>query len=106
MYNYDTYIKTENGMDLLNSNAPNVEIMIGATAESDGKEGLVPAPVSENKDKYLKGDGTWSEIESAKELNKMSVVIKLLIHMLTKVYMEIKMLVLEESQDLTLEHSA
>ena len=66
MYNYDTYIKTEHGMDLLNSNAPNVEIMIGATAESDGKEGLVPAPVSENKDKYLKGDGTWSEIESAK----------------------------------------
>lgn len=66
MYNYDTYIKTENGMDLLNSNAPNVEIMIGATAEIDGKEGLVPAPVSKNKDKYLKGDGTWSEIKSAK----------------------------------------
>ena len=34
----------------------------GATNASDGVSGLVPAAPSVDRDKYLKGDGTWSEI--------------------------------------------
>ena len=33
--------------------------MVGATASADGESGRVPAPSSSDKDKYLKGDGTW-----------------------------------------------
>lgn len=33
--------------------------MVGATASADGESGRVPAPTSSDKDKYLKGDGTW-----------------------------------------------
>ena len=33
----------------------------GATDNIDGIHGLVPAAISEEKDKFLKGDGTWGE---------------------------------------------
>ena len=36
--------------------------MIGATENSDGKAGLVPVPLSNDKDKFLKGDGTWASV--------------------------------------------
>ena len=36
---------------------------IGATSTSDGGSGLVPQPLTGDQDKFLKGDGTWSEIE-------------------------------------------
>lgn len=36
--------------------------MTGATASTDGKAGLVPAPSSGNQDYYLKADGTWTSI--------------------------------------------
>lgn len=34
--------------------------MTGATAQSDGEAGLVPQPLIADKDKFLKGDGTWA----------------------------------------------
>ena len=34
----------------------------GATAQANGDSGLVPAPLIADKDKYLKGDGTWATI--------------------------------------------
>lgn len=40
------------------------DIFVGATATSDGEAGLVPAPTTEQKDSYLKGDGTWSKPEA------------------------------------------
>lgn len=36
--------------------------MSGATSESAGSAGLVPAPLSTDRDKFLKGDGTWSTV--------------------------------------------
>lgn len=33
---------------------------IGATAQAAGSAGLVPAPETTEKDKFLKGDGTWA----------------------------------------------
>lgn len=36
------------------------EIMTGATSESDGTAGLVPAPKKEDANKFLRADGTWA----------------------------------------------
>lgn len=36
------------------------DVMTGATATEDGESGLVPAPSTTDKDKYLKGDGSWA----------------------------------------------
>ena len=38
--------------------------MTGATANAAGAAGLVPAPTSSEKDYFLKGDGTWSQINA------------------------------------------
>ena len=35
---------------------------VGATGSSDGYRGYVPSPVSADKDKFLKGDGTWNPV--------------------------------------------
>lgn len=35
--------------------------MKGATSSKAGEHGLVPAPTTSDKDKFLKGDGTWSK---------------------------------------------
>lgn len=37
----------------------------GADGTTAGTKGLVPAPTTADKDKFLKGDGTWKEIETA-----------------------------------------
>lgn len=50
-----------------------IKVFEGATAEKNGLAGLVPQPVSANNDfdKYLKGDGTWS---NPTEADRKSVV--------------------------------
>lgn len=40
----------------------NTDIMVGATSNTNGSSGLVPAPAQGGQDKYLSGDGTWKEI--------------------------------------------
>lgn len=37
----------------------NVDVMTGATGTAAGTSGLVPGPAVADKDKYLRGDGTW-----------------------------------------------
>ena len=37
-------------------------VMTGATSSVDGTSGLVPAPVVSEKNKFLRGDGTWADI--------------------------------------------
>ena len=37
-------------------------IMIGSSANSMGSSGLVPAPSKGSQNKFLRGDGSWSEI--------------------------------------------
>lgn len=37
---------------------------VGATASTDGVRGLVPRPLIADRDKYLKGDGTWGDLTS------------------------------------------
>lgn len=36
----------------------------GATASTDGIQGLVPGPLAGDEDKYLKGDGTWGTVQA------------------------------------------
>lgn len=38
------------------------EVMSGATAEAAGKAGLVPAPQAGDQNKFLRGDGVWTEV--------------------------------------------
>lgn len=45
------------------SNAFAVAAMTGATADADGVSGLVPAPAAGDGGKFLRGDGTWGEID-------------------------------------------
>ena len=41
-----------------------IRTMSGADAETAGQSGFVPAPQAGDQDKFLKGDGTWSEVPS------------------------------------------
>lgn len=38
--------------------------MTGATSSSNGAAGYVPRPLISDKDKFLKGDGTWAELSA------------------------------------------
>lgn len=35
----------------------------GATAETDGTRGLVIAPLAGEQERFLRGDGTWAEVQ-------------------------------------------
>jgi hypothetical protein len=37
---------------------------VGATSNANGVHGLVPAPLIADKDKFLKGDGTWANVST------------------------------------------
>lgn len=52
-----------------------IKVFEGATSAKDGLAGLVPQPVSANKDfdKYLKGDGTWSNPTEAVEASILNL---------------------------------
>ena len=41
------------------SRSPMGSTMVGATPTTDGVRGLVPTPTVADRDRYLKGDGTW-----------------------------------------------
>lgn len=41
----------------------NIYTMSGATAGAAGTKGLVPAPASGDNEKFLRGDGTWQEVQ-------------------------------------------
>lgn len=40
-------------------------VMVGASADSAGVAGLVPAPAAGDQTKFLRGDGQWVAVESA-----------------------------------------
>lgn len=58
-------VKSDNVSVVDSDGVAHINTMTGATASANGSKGLVPAPTSANKDKFLKGDGTWSTPESA-----------------------------------------
>lgn len=46
------------------TDAIGMDVFIGATQAENGIAGLVPAPVVADRFKYLRGDGTWAEVEA------------------------------------------
>lgn len=54
-----TYIKRVEGLKYVTT-AGSVNDFTGATSTTAGAHGLVPQPLSADKDKFLKGDGTWA----------------------------------------------
>lgn len=51
-----------------------IEVMTGATADTVGTSGLVPAPAAGEQDKYLRGDGMWAAPLSDKQLTTLGKV--------------------------------
>lgn len=45
-----------------------VATMTGATLSAAGAKGLVPAPASGDQTKFLRGDGTWADVDKANRL--------------------------------------
>lgn len=39
-----------------------MDVFTGATAQADGVAGIVPAPLIADRNKFLKGDGTWATV--------------------------------------------
>ena len=52
------------------SNVPNYQ---GATSSATGVAGLVPPAQSSQRDRFLKGDGTWTAVQTAKEVKIVDV---------------------------------
>lgn len=70
-------IHTSNGFVKVAGISMGESLMIGATENKNGKAGIVPAPTVEDKDKFLKGNGVWAEIDlhnhkNETVLNKLS----------------------------------
>lgn len=45
---------------------------VGATSESDGVAGIVPKPLINDRNKFLKGDGTWAEASNVASLSDLT----------------------------------
>ena len=53
-----------NLVQILPASASSIPDYQGATDSSAGASGLVPAAQSSQKDKFLRGDGTWQEVST------------------------------------------
>lgn len=51
---------TVDGTSVVTNNVAILSTMTGATSLADGAKGMVPTPQIADKDKFLRGDGTWA----------------------------------------------
>lgn len=58
----ENFIGKYNG-NQIDSRLDKVKDMVGATASGAGAAGLVPAPAAEKRTAFLRGDGTWQDID-------------------------------------------
>lgn len=58
-------VKIGDGLSFDNNDAITVDEMTGATALANGASGTVPAPLAGDDAKFLRGDGSWAEIEAS-----------------------------------------
>lgn len=58
----EDFIGKYNG-NQIDSRLDKVKDMVGATASGAGAAGLVPAPAAEKRTAFLRGDGTWQDID-------------------------------------------
>lgn len=64
-----TYTKGDNTTQSVSVTVPAYQ---GANASANGLAGLVPSATSAEKDRFLKGDGSWAEVTAAKEVGYVS----------------------------------
>jgi hypothetical protein len=57
-------VKSPNGDSYVNNHIATIPAMTGATTASNGISGLVPRPRITDRDRFLKGDGTWAATHS------------------------------------------
>lgn len=60
------------GITVDSTGSISVPTYVGATISKAGTAGLVPAATAANRNKYLKGDGTWGEISVPKSVASVS----------------------------------
>ena len=60
-YTAGTNVQINNGV--ISATDTTYSAFTGATSGADGSSGLVPQPLIADKDKFLKGDGTWDTIQ-------------------------------------------
>lgn len=48
--------------------------MVGATASANGASGIVPKPTISDREKYLRGDGTWQDAQGASAVSDLTDV--------------------------------
>lgn len=58
----EDFIGKYNG-NQIDSRLDKVKDMVGATASGAGAAGLVPAPAAEKRTAFLRGDGTWQDVD-------------------------------------------
>lgn len=51
------------GTSVVNGGVANISTFTGATSLANGAAGAVPQPLIADAAKFLKGDGTWGEVE-------------------------------------------
>ena len=51
----------------------NQAVMSGPDSDGDGTKGLVPAPLTGDENKFLKGDGTWSAVSGSVNTDNKSI---------------------------------
>jgi len=49
-------------------------IMVGATSDSNGVAGLVPAPTPDDRGRYLNGNGTWTKVSGSSIANPINLI--------------------------------
>lgn len=54
--------------DALKSKLDGIQTYQGATSSAPGVSGLVPSAPAADRNKFLKGDGTWSEVQTEREI--------------------------------------
>ena len=59
-------VMIEHGGDMRRATLDKIKVsdMTGATANTAGTSGSVPAPSAGDHEKFLKGDGTWGEVKA------------------------------------------
>lgn len=63
----NTTVSYANGTYTVSATDTTYSAFTGATSGADGAAGLVPKPLIADKDKYLKGDGTWATVQSGQD---------------------------------------
>lgn len=56
------FVQGKSGLTKIAGLAQDIGVMAGATAVSDGAEGIVPAPKAGDQNKFLRANGTWGDI--------------------------------------------